>query len=73
MYDSLLMVLGSFQLDCWQADAHIMPWPAIFMADWVRGLIDTPMFLEMMGYMAGSPLGDKSYLEVAQCMVDQRG
>lgn len=72
MYDTLLMLLGSYQVDCWAPDAVMFPWPAIWMADWARAMIDDAQFLQLMGFMGDTDFGGQTYSQAAQCMVDIR-
>jgi hypothetical protein len=68
MYDQLNFLLGQYQQVCWAADMAILPWGAIFMADFARGIIEAPLFLEMMGYIG--QIGENDYAVIGQCIVD---
>ena len=65
MYDQLLFTFGHLQAACpslWPADFH--PWAAIFLADYLRGFMTEPVFLQMF------PQVSSDYLSLAQCIVE---
>lgn len=69
MYDQLLFVLGEFRVVCdavWPTGDMKM-WSLVFMVDWVRDIIPTAMFIEMM------ELVGPDYKATAECMVEARG
>ena len=66
-YSTLLLVIGHLSTACsavWVDPT--LPWPAIFIADFIQNDITTAQFLEMMG------LSGPEYLAMGQCIVDAR-
>ena len=66
-YDVLLMIIGHLQMVCahvWQEPT--LPWPAVFIADFVQGDISMDQFRQMMS-LAGQP-----YADLAKCIVEVR-
>lgn len=64
-YDTMLMIFGQLETSCVMPEVFL-PWPAIFMADWVRGDLTNAQFIEMMTY--AGPL----YEALANCVVTVR-
>ncbi|NIV31654.1 MAG: hypothetical protein GWN58_19845, partial [Anaerolineae bacterium] len=67
MYDQLYFLLSWLQPMCWEADMPMLPWAAIAMADFVRGITtaaDFQAFMNIIGVVDGY-----NYSEIAQCVV----
>jgi hypothetical protein len=65
MYDQLVFIFGHLQETCgplWPDSFH--PWAAIFLADYVRGLITETQFLQLF------PMVNSDYIPLGQCIVD---
>ena len=64
-YDQLAFHLGTLSTACkanWPEALH--PWSAIFLADYIRGLISVSDF------MTWFPLPNSDYLDLGQCIRD---
>ena len=64
-YDQLLFFIGQLQAAClplWPEVFH--PWPAIFMADYLRGTLAAADFLQMFS------LPGNDYITLGECIVE---
>ncbi len=68
MYDQLYFILSSLQPMCWPADMPMLPWAAISLADYVRGIISAAEFQAFMNYIG--VVDGYNYGEIASCVVD---
>lgn len=66
MYDQLYFILSSLQPLCWDPNMPMLPWAAISLADYVRGIITPEDFTAMMNLIG--VVDGWNYSEIAECV-----